>query len=474
MTLQTPPRPSSPIPQSARGKIDQIDWLNVLPFLRIFGAVPAGFRPSRVALAFVLLLSVVAAGRVWDGFAPATASPDGLFAGPIREKQLVDAHNSVRAVLMPELLPEQREKAHTASLDDLEILLANALELKSQDASVAARYSSLMRMIDAARPRSSFEALSEAVRTSFYALIGSVGRADIASAIGAAQTLCAGVVIESWATAPAFTIYFALVCIVVFGWGGGVLARMSAGDLSHRAWTIEQANQFIRPRISSLICAPMFACALVIVLWIPAFLIGLLVNVPALDVVAGGLFGIALATSALSVIVAVVLAVGMPLLAPAVACDGCDAVEAVQRAGAYLFARPLHVLCYAFLSLVTIALAAIAADFLATGAWSFAVHAYVSASGDPAMNAVAALRFLEPYQQAPLPMLDATQSATASFIDMWRTVLCLLIGAAIVSVAFSCATRAYLLARSASDGQDVCDLWEDGITIEIPPASTTP
>ena len=72
--------------QPPQRRVDSIDWPSVLPFLKIFGAVSTGLRPTRIALTFVLLLTVVAAGRVWDGLAPPSSSPEGLFAGPIREK----------------------------------------------------------------------------------------------------------------------------------------------------------------------------------------------------------------------------------------------------------------------------------------------------------------------------------------------------------------------------------------------------
>jgi len=447
--------------QQPQSRVDSIDWPSILPFLKIFGAVSTGLRPTRIALTFVLLLTAVAAGRVWDGVAPPSSSPEGLLAGPIREKQLSDAQEAVRSVVIPVLLQEQRANAQTASLDELEVLLADAIRVNTTNPIEPSRYSSLMRMIDAARPRPSFESLNEAVRTSFYALIASVARADLPMAIGAGKALFVGVPVASWASAPCFTVFFIVVCILTFGWGSGVLCRMSAGDMSMRGWSFNQASDFIRPRISTLIFAPMFAVILGFVLWIPAWLIGLLGNIPFLDIVGGALFGIALISAALSAIVIVVLLIGLPLIAPAVACDGCDAVESIQRTGAYIFARPLHLLWYGFISLVVIALGTLVADFAATIMWSFAIGAYESASGVSALSAVGNLRFLEPYQSAPPALFSFTQSITASLIDMWRMILCLLIGSCALSIGFSCATRTYLLVRLRSDGQDVCDLWED-------------
>ncbi len=453
--------PSSPSPHRQASRVGSIDWYHALPFLTIFGAVHAGLRPSRIGLAFVLLLAVVAMGRLWDGFSPPTFAPEGLFAGPLKEKTLVDSQDSVRSIVIPDLRPEDRSAASTASLAALSEMLESAAQSGTVPSLDASRYSTLARMIDAARPRSSFEAMNEAVRVSFYGLVGSVLRADVQSAIVAGKALFVGVPIACWNAAPWFTIYFTIGWWMVVGWGGGVLCRVSAGDLSSRHWSIAKASEFIKPRTSTLIIAPLFALALGFVLWVPAWILGFLGNLPLFDIVVGALFVIALAFGALSALVIFVALVGSPLIAPAVACDGCDAVESLQRAGAYMLARPLHLICYLILSVVVIALGTVAADFGATAMWAFARGAYDSASGEPALSAVGALRFLEPYN-SPQPMiLGMTQSATASFIDMWRTILCLLIGACAMSIAASCATRSYLLVRSSADGQDLCDLWED-------------
>lgn len=215
-------------------RVDSIDWPSILPFLKIFGAVSTGLRPTRIALSFVLLLTVVAAGRVWDGIAPPSTSPEGLFAGPIREKQLSDAQEAVRSVIIPSLLQEQHANAQTASLDELEILLADAIRVNTTNPIEPSRYSSLMRMIDAARPRPSFEALHEAVRTSFYALIASVPRADVPMAIGAGEALFVGIPVASWSSAPCFTVFFVVVCILAFGWEWCALSSQRRGHVNAR------------------------------------------------------------------------------------------------------------------------------------------------------------------------------------------------------------------------------------------------
>ncbi|MSR45302.1 MAG: hypothetical protein EXS15_08130 [Phycisphaerales bacterium] len=461
MTIEQKTTPSPTAASQQRGRVDSVDFASVFPSLRLFGGGSAALRPARVALAFALLLTIVACGRLWDGFAPATSPPDGLFAGALREKQLIEAVETVRSVVVAELPAELRVQARAASLDELEGLLRRAATQSVSTPVNGSRYATLASLIEAAKPRPSFDALNEAVRQSFYGVLRGIIQCSPSVALAHMHDLVIGVPIASWRAAPWFTVFFVLVICVVGGWGGGVLCRLNAGDLSSRAWSFAHANAFIRPRLSSLVCAPIFGVTLALALWIPSWLMGVLFNVPLLDIAGGALFGIALFLSALCALVCAVVVIGAPLLAPAVACDGCDAVESIQRAGAYICARPLHLLWCFVLSTIVIALTSIVADVMATAMWVVATDAYDSASGASALESFGSVRFLEPYQSAPPLLLSTTQSISAALMDIWRTILFLLVGACALSVALACATRTYLLVRSATDGHDLTDLWED-------------
>lgn len=459
----TSPTPNSAPNQDARRltRVDSVDLASVLPSVTLFGSFHAALRPARILFAFVLVLALVAAGRLWDGFAPSTYDPAGLFAGALRESQLVDAQDSARSLVIPALRADQRAQAATASLDDLALLLRESAEGSAPNHIDPARYTKLAGTIDAARPRASFEALDEAVRTTFFAAIRALFRADTSAAISSAQQLFVETPAISWRCAPWFTAYFALCAAVLFLGCGGVLCRVNAGDLSGRQWSIRQARAFTRPRLPSLVGAPIFAIAFAAILWIPVWLIGLLLHLPLLNVFGGLLFGPALIFSALSSVLLTVIWIGLPLIAPAVACDGCDAIESVQRVGAYIFKRPLHLIWYATLSLLIIAAGGFIADWIAVAAWNIAIGAFGSASAEPALAAQRSMRFLEPVGSSPALLLGLTEAGTASLVEVWRTILSLLVGAATVSIAIACATRSYLLVRMQSDGQEVSDLWVD-------------
>ena len=444
------------------GRVREVDWPAVLPSMRIFGSVPAGFRPARLALAFVLLLTVVAAGRVWDGFAQPTAPPAGLLAGSMREGALVSDLEAVRSVIVPELPAAMRAAASTATLEELEEMLVAAQDVRSTEAGGAARFASQMSMIAAARPRLPFEALHEAVRTETYRTAAAVLQFQFGEAVRGLHALAVEIPMASWNAAPAFTCFFALICVTVLGWGGGLLCRMSAGDLAGHAWTVGDAGAFIRPRVTSLICAPIFAVVLVGVLLLPSLLIGWLTSVPLINMIAAILMPIALVCAMLSAVVAAAALIGAVLLAPAVACDGCDAVESIQRAGAYILARPLHLVWSALLSAVALALALLASDFIVVWSWG-AVTASMSVGGSVDLaRGAGTMRLLEPFRDGPALVLGFSDGVAASFIDIWRTVLGVAIGAVMLSVGFACATRTYVLLRASADGQEWSDMWMDG------------
>ena len=451
------------------GRVRYVDCIAILPSLRILGSVSAGLRPQRLALAFVLLLTVVAAGRVWDGFAQPTAPPEGLLAGPMREAALVSDLESVRSVIVPELPTAMRAAAATATLEELEEMLVDAQDARRSEAGSAARFASQMSMIDAARPLLPFESLHEAVRAETYRTAAAVLQFHFGDAVRGLRVLAVEIPAASWSAAPAFTCFFALVCVLVLGCGGGVLCRLSAGDLAGYAWTLADAGAFIRPRITSLVFAPIFAGVLVGVLLLPSLLIGWLASVPLINIVAAMMMPVALVCAMLAAIVVVATLVGAGLLAPAVACDGCDAVESIQRAGAYILARPLHLAWAVLLSSVALALALLAADIIITWSWGASIASMDASGAVELARGAGSMRLLEPFQEGPAIVVGITDGIAASFIDIWRTVLGVATGAVMLSVGFACATRAYLLLRASADGQEWSDLWMDGEPTEPTP-----
>jgi len=76
--------------------------------------------------------------------------------------------------------------------------------------------------------------------------------------------------------------------------------------------------------------------------------VGVLLRVPFLQIVAALFAGLALLIGLLVVLMAAGLILGAPMLIPAVACEGTDAIDANQRALAYVYGRPIRYIGYLF------------------------------------------------------------------------------------------------------------------------------
>ncbi len=115
------------------------------------------------------------------------------------------------------------------------------------------------------------------------------------------------------------------------------------------------------------------------------------------------------------------------LLAPSVACERSDSVDAIQRCAAYTLARPIRILVYASVAAAVGILAHAVLSFIVGGAVSI-THALTSAA-DP---------------------IDQTA--------MWVQFTGVLIDGYVLSLVMSSSTVIYLLIRRVCDEQDVRDI----------------
>ncbi len=309
----------------------------------------------------------------------------------------------------------------------------------------------------------SYEPLSVAVRAGIYACARGAAMGDPAAALQGLHAAFWEAPISSWRAVPWFTACFVIAALAIYGLGAGLLARLFAGDIAHRAWRIKEAREFLRPRRLALALAPLTGLLIGAALWGILAVAGVLFHIPVFNVIAGALGFLWLALAGVGLVAWIAVMVGLPLLAPATACDGCDAIESAQRAGAYILARPLYGLWLAVLSLVIVVLSAIAFDAVGAAVWHFALSSLSATGGlsDASREACGSFEFLVPATPASAQSLGMTDWVAASLMDFWRTVLRLLVGGAILSTGVSLATRSYLLLRRQCDGQDLSDIWED-------------
>ncbi|MBX3379464.1 MAG: hypothetical protein KF805_05175 [Phycisphaeraceae bacterium] len=232
---------------------------------------------------------------------------------------------------------------------------------------------------------------------------------------------------------------------------GGAIARIAACDFAHgvRISWVEALGFAIKRWVSLIFC---FAGPLLVAGIVYAIIaaVGWALFSPAWAQAIGAvLFVLALLGATLAVALLVLTLLGAPLLVPAVACEGADAIEAMQRAFAYVPARPLRYGLYALLTAIVGMVAVAAAVAVATGVTSFALSAAGAWVKQPPRL------LLEP--------LAPPDGAAEWILRLWIGLPLAIAGAYAFSVLFSGCTVIYLLLRRVVDGQTVTDIWVPGV-----------
>lgn len=189
-------------------------------------------------------------------------------------------------------------------------------------------------------------------------------------------------------------------------------------------------------------------------------------GLPGLDVLGGVLFGIALALSALAVLVLVLGAFGAPLLLPAAACEGSDAIDAGQRVIAYACARPLRLAIYLVVG-AGIGVVAVGVLWAVTQGIDQFARGSLSAWAGPEGT-----RLLTGFYPSEHTLdavgdprtLGATGAAAAWLVGLWSSVLQLIVAGYAVSYCCSAGTLIYLFMREVCDGQHHAELWTPGVS----------
>ncbi|HMN42197.1 MAG TPA: hypothetical protein PKE29_15235 [Phycisphaerales bacterium] len=151
--------------------------------------------------------------------------------------------------------------------------------------------------------------------------------------------------------------------------------------------------------------------------------------------------------------------VGWPMLLPSVACEGTDAVDAVQHAYSFVLARPLRLAVYLVILIVQmlVLMAIVGAVF-----W-LAIHVAQKCgmqwSGVRGADALGAL----PEQAVRGVDENANSPLVRGVVNLWSVVPVLLPLAFAASFVWCGSTILYLAMRRVVDGQDVHEIWMPGM-----------
>ncbi len=258
---------------------------------------------------------------------------------------------------------------------------------------------------------------------------------------------------------PLACVAVVLPILLLWSVGGAAACRMTAVEFGQGIiLTWPRALAFGARRWSAALGAALLApLAAAVICLILAFAGWLLLSWPYVQVLGSLLYPLSVGLCAAAVLLLAGAALSHHLMCPAVACESADALDAFQRAMAYLVASPARLLTYTALGVVqTLAVAAL---LWAAGLWTVNM-AWWSTSA-----------WITPEAPGAEPGWSARW--TDALTSLWHDIPALLAGGFVVSAYFAGSTIAYLLVRELNDGQDAADLWQPGM-VESTLAPRTP
>jgi len=251
---------------------------------------------------------------------------------------------------------------------------------------------------------------------------------------------------------PIISLVLGLPLIAILAVIGGAISRSTAIEFSKgrfassddtMGFALRRSREFV-----GAVVGPIIACML-------AFLLiaigGLLLSVPVLDVLGSILYGLGLALGILATLVLMLHIVALPMIVPALAIEGTDAFDAIQRSYAYVIGKPLRYLLYALILTLVGVLGLTVFTMVANGAVEMTYWAASLFSNDSIERVLSGQG-----------ELGATKHTAHSVIQIWHAVIELSIAGYAISLFFTSSTLLYLVTRRVCDGQDINEVW-DGI-----------
>lgn len=444
---------------------EALDLRRIFRVHRIFSAIPIAWRPGAILLATFLVLIVSVSGRLWDGLRGPVIEPPGLLQ-PIPTDAARSTIKGRLFRIVSEFIPRDRRPEGLVldavdprwlqtALDDERRLLDPA-----SDTVLIERIGRAITEVEGLTPRGTFAATTLAIGQILGALTDAVVTVEPRVAGLALGALVIDLPTALWQRDRGFVIFFGLFAAIVLSVGGGALARMTAVAFAERpALAPADAVSFALSRWTSFAFAVILPPLFVGGLFLLGGIVGFLLRVPGLNMIAGALYGVALLLGLLAAIAGILWIISLPLLAPAAASDGADAVESCQRAAAYLLRRPLLGLGYLVTGVVAWGLGVFVVRVVqiatvnltaASGSWLSGAPALSGAGGRPLFGG-----------DLPAPaLLAGTERVTASLIDFWVHATSVIAAGAALGMLISIATAAYLCLRHACDDQPFEDLWD--------------
>ena len=259
---------------------------------------------------------------------------------------------------------------------------------------------------------------------------------------------------ELFADQPVIAIVFVPILIVWTTLMGGAISRIAAMDFAQgvgQSWP--EGLGYALGRWSSFAGSILGPIALVYGILLAMAVGGwALFSLAGVNVAGGALWGFFLIGSAIIAVIMLAMTLGGPMLVPAVACEGTDAIDAIQHAYSYVFAKPLRLLVYMAIlaaQFMLLALVVGAAMWLIIELARYGAGTWLGAEGDRVVKGELGL--------------EGADRLASGAVRFWTAIPILLGGAFGVSFFWCGATVLYLAMRRICDGQDMSEVWVDTI-----------
>jgi hypothetical protein len=295
-----------------------------------------------------------------------------------------------------------------------------------------------------------------ALASSFSAIAAGVfglDAADVAAGIGGILALPRQV----WAEYGWATVLLHVPALWILAVAGCAISRMAACDFSQGvvlSWT--EGLSFAIRKAGSIFTAVVTPLAVVALIAAGIAVVGAILGWPAVNILGAILYGLFLLGSAIAVVLLACWGLGLPLLIPAIACEGTDGLDAIQRAYAYVLGRPVRLLAFAAIALLIGWAASLVAALFAGATTGFAEWAATGLSGPDGHAIISG--------PAPgAPALEGPSAFAAHIIHFWLAIPVTLVWSIALSLYFCASTVVYLLIRQVCDGQDSGELWMPGM-----------
>lgn len=255
---------------------------------------------------------------------------------------------------------------------------------------------------------------------------------------------------------PVYSVILFAVVLAVMALAGGAVCRIAALQFAQgQKPGLTEAVRFSAAKFCSFLTAPVTPVAIIVVIGLSIFLLGLIGNIPIVGELLVGLFvPLAFFAAALIAIIVIGTLAGFGLMFPTIAYEDSDCFDAISRAFSYIYAKPWRMgfytvtavfygaVCYAFVRFFSFLLLWITHIFLRTGFFD----------ADRKLNAIwprpafVDLRGLTDAQPANWSMAIA-----AFLIQVWVLVVVGLMVSFVISFYYSANTIIYALMRNQVD-----------------------